>query len=175
MSYARQMLDTYRQPLAADAGLLAAAIDAATDCVQACAADTDANLGEQDLAEMVTCIRLCLDCADICTATAAVLSRPAEHDLNATRLLVGACAAICQTCGDECERHATCRIAGSAPRPAAAATGPAGTCWTPGTNRPVIALSRRAGAPPARCPDPRTRAGPRAGTTTQTRCDPPWG
>jgi hypothetical protein len=106
MSYARQILDTYRQPLAVDAGLLAAAIDAASDCAQACAADTDADLNESDLAEMVTCIRLCLDCTDICTATAAVLSRPAEHDLNATRLLVGACAAICQTCGDECERHA---------------------------------------------------------------------
>jgi hypothetical protein len=86
MSYARQMLDTRRQPLAVDAGLLAAAIDAASDCAQACAADTDADLNEQDLAEMVTCIRLCLDCTDICTATAAVLSRPAEHDLNATRL-----------------------------------------------------------------------------------------
>jgi len=119
MSYARQILDTYRQPLAADAGLLAAAIDAASDCAQACTADTDADLNEQDLAEMVTCIRLCLDCTDICTATAAVLSRPAEHDLNATRLLVGACAAICQSCGDECERHAHmphCRVCAEACR-----------------------------------------------------------
>ena len=38
MSYARQMLGTYRQPLAVDAGLLAAAIDTASDCAQACAA-----------------------------------------------------------------------------------------------------------------------------------------
>jgi len=113
MSYARQMLDTYSQPLAVDAGLLAAAIEAASDCAQACNADTDADLSEQNLAEMVTCIRLCLDCTDICTATAGVLSRPAEQDLNATRLLVGSCVAICQSCGDECERHAHmphCRI-----------------------------------------------------------------
>jgi len=82
MSYARQMLDTRRQPLAVDAGLLAAAIDAASDCAQACTADTDADLNEQDLADMVTCIRLCLDCTEICTATAAVLSRPVEHDLK---------------------------------------------------------------------------------------------
>src|SRR5690349_6792144 len=106
MSYARQILDTYSQPLAVDAGLLAAAIEAASDCAQACAADTDADLSEQNLAEMVTCIRLCLDCTDICAATVGVLSRPAEHDLSATRLLLGACVAICQSCGDECERHA---------------------------------------------------------------------
>ena len=61
MSYARQMLDTYSPYLAVDAGLLAAAIDAAGDCAQACAADTDADLSEPNLAEMVTCIRLCLD------------------------------------------------------------------------------------------------------------------
>ena len=110
MSYVRQMLDTYPRPPAVDADLLAAAIEASGDCAQACTADTDADLGEQNLAEMITCIRLCLDCTDICTATAAVLSRPAERDLSATRLLVGACAAICQSCGDECERHAVIGI-----------------------------------------------------------------
>ena len=88
------------------AGLRAAAIEASGGYAQACTADTDADLGEQNLAEMITCIRLRLDCTDICTATAAVLSRPAERDLSATRLLVGACAAICQSCGDECERYA---------------------------------------------------------------------
>jgi hypothetical protein len=119
MSYARQMLDTYSPSLAVDAGLLAAVIEAASDCAQACAADTDADLSEPNLAEMVTCIRLCLDCTDICTATAGVLSRPAERDLSAARLLVGACAAICQSCGDECERHAHmphCRVCAEACR-----------------------------------------------------------
>jgi len=101
------------------AGLLAAAIEASGDCAQACTADTGADLGEQNLAEMITYIRLYLDCTDICTATAAVLSRPAERDLSATRLLVGACAAICQSCGDECERHAHmlhCRVCAEACR-----------------------------------------------------------
>ena len=62
---------------------------------------------------------LCLDCADICTATAGVLSRPAEVDPSATRLLLRACAAICQSCGDECERHAHmphCRVCAEACR-----------------------------------------------------------
>jgi hypothetical protein len=106
MSYARQMLDTYPRTADVDAGLLAAAIDAASDCAQACTADTGADLNEPNLADMVTCIRLCLDCTDICTATVGVLSRLAGDDPAATRLLLEACAAICQSCGDECERHA---------------------------------------------------------------------
>ncbi len=119
MSYARQMLDTYPHPPAVDAGLLAAAIEAASDCAQACTADTAADLNEQNLAEMVKCIRLCLDCTDICSATAGVLSRLAGYDPSATRLLLGACAAICQSCGDECERYAHmphCRLCAEACR-----------------------------------------------------------
>jgi hypothetical protein len=50
------------------AGLLAAAIEASGGYAQACTADTDADLGEQNLAEMITYIRLYLDCTDICTA-----------------------------------------------------------------------------------------------------------
>jgi len=100
MSYARQMLDACPVTVTVDADLLAATIDAVSDCAQACTADTDADLSEQNLAEMVTCIRLCLDCTDICTATAGVISRLAENDPGTTRLLLQACAAICKSCGD---------------------------------------------------------------------------
>ena len=120
MSYARQMLDTYSRTFNADAGLLAAAIDALSDCVQACNADNAADLGEQNVSEMVKCIRLCLDCADICTAAAAVTSRQTDYDANVTRPLLEACVAICKSCGDECERHAQhhqhCRVCAEACR-----------------------------------------------------------
>jgi hypothetical protein len=106
MSYARQMLDTYPHHSRIDAGVLAAAIDALSDCVQACTADVDADLSESDLADMVKCIRLCAHCTDVCGATLGVVSRPAEYDANVTRPLVEACVAICKSCGDECERHA---------------------------------------------------------------------
>ena len=75
MSYARQTLETYPRTLSIDTDRLATTIDALSDCAQACTADTDADLSEDNLAEMVRCIRLCLDCADICTATAGILSR----------------------------------------------------------------------------------------------------
>jgi uncharacterized membrane protein len=114
MSYARQMLDTYPHTFDVDAGVLAATIDALTDCAQACTADTDADLSEQNVTDMVKCIRLCLNCADVCTATIAVTSRQAEYDANVAKPLLEACAAICKSCGDECERHAQmhehCRI-----------------------------------------------------------------
>ena len=106
MSYARQLLDTYPSSFTVDADVLAAAIDALSACAQACTADVDADLSEQHLAEMVTCIRLCLDCTDVCTATVAVISRKANYDANIARPLLEACVAICKACGDECERHA---------------------------------------------------------------------
>lgn len=122
MSYARQMLGSYPGDLRldADADVLARAIDAAGDCAQACGTDTDADLSETHLAEMVSCIRLCLQCADICAATAAVLSRPASWDKRVVKPLLEACVAICTSCGDECERHAPmhahCRVCAEACR-----------------------------------------------------------
>jgi len=114
MSYARQLLDTCPATINVDAGVLATAIDALSDCAQACIADVDADLSEQNLTEMVTCIRLCLDCADVCTASIGVTSRQASYDARVTRPLLEACAAICKSCGDECERHAQmhehCRV-----------------------------------------------------------------
>jgi ferredoxin len=80
VSYARELLGTYPGAINVDAGVLAAAIDAVSDCAQACVADTDADLSEHNLAEMVTCIRLCLNCAEVCTATARGISRPAAYD-----------------------------------------------------------------------------------------------
>ena len=55
MSYAGQMLDTYPGTFGVDAAVLAAAIDALSGCAQACTADVDADLSEQNLAEMVRC------------------------------------------------------------------------------------------------------------------------
>ena len=130
MSYAKRLLDTYPRDVNLDADLLAATIDALSDCAQACIADADDDLSEQNIAEMVRCIRLCLDCADICAATVRVTSRQTEYDAGVTQPLLEACVAACRSCGDECERHGRCMsTAGSAPRPAAAASRPAMSCW----------------------------------------------
>jgi hypothetical protein len=105
MSYAEQMLETYSTSTI-DPNVLAAAINALSDCAQACTADADADLGDEDVTGMIACLRLCLDCADVCTATARVTSRQTAYDAGVTRPLLDACAAICSRCGDECQTRA---------------------------------------------------------------------
>jgi hypothetical protein len=120
MSYARQMLDSLPQALNFEVSVVAAAIDALNDCAQACVADSVADLSEPEVTGLVKCIRLCLDCVDVCGAAIGVLSRPTDSDLKATNLLLEACVAICNSCGDECDRHAQmhehCRICAEACR-----------------------------------------------------------
>jgi hypothetical protein len=120
MSYATQILDTYKFSPGLDHAILGDTIDALNDCIQACIVDTDADLSEHDLADMVKCVRLCLHCTDICTATAGVLSRPGEYDVSVVRPLLESCIAICASCGDECARHAPmhdhCRVCETACR-----------------------------------------------------------
>ena len=120
MTYARELIDTYPRGFDVDSDLLATTIDALLACAQACTTDTDADLHEPNLAEMVKCIRLCLHCTDVCTATVGVVSRPAEYHRGVTVPLLEACVEICKLCGDECERHAPmhehCRVCADACR-----------------------------------------------------------
>src|ERR1700726_1118040 len=104
MSYAKQLLESDAASTA-DAGLLAATIEALNPCAQACNADDDADLREDDADSMVTCIRLCLDCTDVCTATVGVISRRTAYRDAVTGPLLEACAATCARCAEECERH----------------------------------------------------------------------
>lgn len=125
MSYAGQMLDIYPGNVDVDAAALASTIDRLIECAQARTADADADLGEQ-------CIRLRLDCADVCAATTRVVSRQTEYDASVTgplskRAPPPAEAAVTHASGTpRCSGTAAC-----APRPAAAASRPAGISWPP--------------------------------------------
>jgi hypothetical protein len=120
MSYKMPMLITIPRTSNLGISILVATIDALDDCARACIADADSDLNEQNLSELVKCIRLCLDCADVCAATVRVTSRQTEYDAGVTRPLLEACAAACKSCGDECERHARmhehCRVCAEACR-----------------------------------------------------------
>lgn len=105
MSYAQQMLDSYPKDYNVDTDLLVACIEACFDCAQACTACADACLSEDNVSEMIKCIRTDADCADICVTTGRILSRQTEYDANVTRAALQACAAVCKACGDECEQH----------------------------------------------------------------------
>lgn len=121
MHHVKAMLDTYPKDLGhIDQEKLAACIEACFACSQTCTACADACLGEDMVAELTTCIRTNLDCADICATTGAVLSRRTGYDATTTRALLEACAAACASCGDECERHASmhehCKVCAEACR-----------------------------------------------------------
>ena len=106
MTVAREMLDRYPGVLKADPETLAATIDVLHDCIQTCTADADADLSEPHIANLVKCIRLCLDCADVCATTIRVITRQTEPDYKAIAPMLVACATMCRISGDECERHA---------------------------------------------------------------------
>ncbi len=105
MSYAARMLETYPRDFNVDQDVLARCIEACYDCAQACTACADDCLSEDNVGELVKCIRMNLDCADICETAGRVVSRQTEYDANVTRAILQACAQACKSCGDECEQH----------------------------------------------------------------------
>ena len=60
-----------------------------------------ACLDEEDVKAMTRCIKLDVDCADVCRITASSLSRGSEHGDH----LLKECAEICSVCAEECEKH----------------------------------------------------------------------
>lgn len=122
MAHAGAMLESYPGQVRLNAAELSECIEACFDCAQTCTACADACLAERDIAMLVRCIRLNLDCADVCDTTGRLLSRHTETDWATVRHQVQACVAICRSCAQECERHARemnmehCRVCAEACR-----------------------------------------------------------
>ena len=74
-------------------------------CAETCAACADACLAEATATEMTRCIRINLDCADICTTTGRVLLRRTAPVDEVVRAQLQACAAVSKHCASECETH----------------------------------------------------------------------
>ena len=102
----RHMLDAYPREFPVDRELFVRCIEACSDCAEACTQCADDCLIEENVKELATCIRLNLDCTDVCTTTGRVVSRRTGYDANVTRAVLQACIATCRSCGDECEHHA---------------------------------------------------------------------
>jgi hypothetical protein len=93
-------------------------IEECYSCAQTCTSCADACLAEKMVNELRQCIRLNLDCADICNVTGRIATRRTSSDEAMIRRMLDACAAACRLCGAECERHASkhehCRICADA-------------------------------------------------------------
>jgi hypothetical protein len=75
VEYGREILETTLHRPRFDREILARCIEACFSCGQACTACADACLAEDSVTDLARCIRLNLDCADICDVTGRVLSR----------------------------------------------------------------------------------------------------
>jgi hypothetical protein len=92
--------------LAVDAATLAGAIEDIAACATACTACSAACLAEDEVADLRDCIATDDVCAEVCTATARVLSRLTRGSYAVLRAQLEACVIACQVCAEECRAHA---------------------------------------------------------------------
>jgi hypothetical protein len=76
-------------------------IDACYSCAETCDVCASKCLDEEEVKALARCIRLDIDCADICRMAATYMSRGSEF----ARKMCGLCADVCNACADECEKH----------------------------------------------------------------------
>lgn len=112
--HASEMSNTHPRAKDRNQEALVACIEACFGCEQSCTACADACLGEEKLQMMVRCIRLNLDCADLCGAVGRVLSRQTETEWSIVSAQLQALVQVVRACGDECQQHADrhehCRV-----------------------------------------------------------------
>ena len=113
-SVARMMSANPSRAKHADHDFMAECVELCLACEQTCLICADACIGEKQPEMLRRCIRLNLDCADVCGATGRLLSRLAGADPSLLRAQLEVCLRACATCGAECQRHAEqhehCRI-----------------------------------------------------------------
>jgi hypothetical protein len=118
MHHVTAVLETHPQATANET--LARCIQECFVCALTCTSCADACLAEEDVQELVRCVRLNLDCADVCDATGRVLTRQTSSEPSLARSMLDACVQACRICAEECERHAPhhehCRVCAQACR-----------------------------------------------------------
>ena len=76
-------------------------IEILATCAATCNYCLAACLDEKDVKMLARCIKLDIDCAEICTLAISFISRSSEHAEH----LLHECADICEACAAECEKH----------------------------------------------------------------------
>jgi hypothetical protein len=96
------------------------ATEACFDCAQMCVACADDAWPKKSIDDLRQCIRINLDCTDVCCTAGLLGTRPTSPDGTIAGAMFGLCAEVCRRGGDECMRHAPhhehCRICAEACR-----------------------------------------------------------
>jgi hypothetical protein len=111
---AHQMISTHPDVRGKTNDALIRCIEECYSCAQTCTSCADACLAEDKVRDLAQCIRLNLDCADVCAITGRLATRRTGSDEEVIRRMLDVCAVACRLCGEECRRHASehehCRI-----------------------------------------------------------------
>lgn len=76
-------------------------VESLENCVAACHNCAASCLEEENVYSMRECIKLDLDCADVCHMALKLLARDSSHAVSVVKLCMG----ICAECAAECEKH----------------------------------------------------------------------
>ena len=116
--HAQEMINTHPQVRGRANEALIRCIEECYSCAQTCTSCADACLAEDNVKSLAQCIRLNLDCADVCNITGRMATRRTGSDEEVILRMLETCAADCRLCGEECEKHARmhehCRICAEA-------------------------------------------------------------
>lgn len=82
---------------------LGRAVKHAMYCSAICNSCADACLAED--MDMSQCIRMCLDCSDVCQATYRIAMRRTGGNRELIRAQLATCIKACELCEAECARH----------------------------------------------------------------------
>ena len=104
--HTHQMISTHPDVQGSVNDALIRCIEECHACAQTCIACADACLAEQMVDQLKQCIRLNLDCADVCTATGNLATRRTGSNKDLLRQMIEVCAEACRICGEECASHA---------------------------------------------------------------------
>ena len=118
MSQVEEMMSTLKTGSSQRGQSIARCIEACLACLATCNACADACLAEAHVDKLRRCIRLNLDCADLCAVTARLMGRATEPDSSSRRALLDVCGRACSACEAECRKHASmhehCRVCADA-------------------------------------------------------------
>ena len=76
-------------------------IEECYSCAQTCTSCADACLAEDNVKSLAQCIRLNLDCSDVCNITCRMATRLTGSDEEVNLRMLETCAAACRLCGEE--------------------------------------------------------------------------
>lgn len=101
-----QMMKQHPEATQVDLDALVECIEKCSSCEAVCVSCADACLSDAGVEQLVDCIRLNLDCADLCGVTMRLLSRQSNREPRVLHDALLTCIVACIACAEECQRHA---------------------------------------------------------------------